>query len=123
MFHLSANKCVNTLTLHMNSVTSSPCNYCVFPITGDELVNQAKNALTNDHVSLAAEVTNSQDLSAVRSNELINTSRLTENYAGLAEPRFYFLIILVLVSKRVILPMVRVYLLEVQNVSILHWMN
>ena len=76
------NKCVNTLPLCVSSVTGLSCN-CVLPIVGNGLVNQAKNDLTNVHVSLAAEVTNSQGLSAIMSDELMNTSRSTENHVSL----------------------------------------
>ena len=68
------NKCVNTLPLCVNSVTGSSHN-CVPHIMGDGLVNQAKNGLANVHVSLAVEMISSQGLSAVTSDELMNTSR------------------------------------------------
>ena len=46
---------------------------------GDGFVKQVKNGLTIVHVSLAAEVTNSQGWSVVMSNKLMNTSRSTEH--------------------------------------------
>ena len=83
------NKCVNILPLRVNSVTDSSRN-CVLPITGDGLVKQAKNGLTNAHVNLAAEVTNCQGLSVVASDELMNTSRSTGDHVSLPEPRYDF---------------------------------
>ena len=83
------NKCVNTLPLRVNSVTNSSRN-CVLPIAGDGLVKQVKNGLTNAHVNLAAEVTNCLGLSAVASNELMNTSRSTGDHTSLPEPRYDF---------------------------------
>ena len=83
------NKCVNTLSLRVHLVTDSSHN-CVLPIAGDGLVKQAKNGLTNAQVNLAAEVTNCQGLSAVASDELMNTSRSTGDHVSLPGPRYDF---------------------------------
>ena len=83
------NKYVNTLLLCVNSVTDLAHNYVLF-VMGDGLVNRAKNGLTNDHMSLAAKVNDSQGLSAVMSDELINMSCLTEDHVSLSEPRYNF---------------------------------
>ena len=76
------NKCVNTLPLHVHSVTDSSRN-CVLPIAGDGLVKQEKNGLNNAHVNLAAEVTNRRGLSAVASDEFMNASRSTGDHVSL----------------------------------------
>ena len=86
---LKDNKCINTLPLRVNSVIDSSRN-CVLPIAGDGLVKQTKNGSTNAHVNLAAEVTNRQGLSAVVSDELMNTSRSTGDHVSLPEPRYDF---------------------------------
>ena len=83
------NKCVNTLPLCVNSVIDSSCN-CVLPIVGDGLVKQAKNSLTIAHVNLAAEVTNRQGLSAIVSDDLMNTNRLTGDHLSLPGLRYDF---------------------------------
>ena len=83
------NKYVNTLLLRVNSVIDLSRNY-VLSIMGDGLVNWAKNSLTNDYMSLAAEVNDSQGLSAIMSDELINMSSLTEDHVSLSEPRYNF---------------------------------
>ena len=82
------NKYVNTFLLCVNSVSDLSRNY-VLSVMGDGLVNRAKNGLTNDHMSLAAEVNDSQGLSAVMSDELINMS-MTEDHVSLSEPRYNF---------------------------------
>ena len=82
-------KDINAFPLCVNSVTDSSHN-CVLPIVDDGLVKQAKNGLTNVHVNLAAEVTNHQGLSAVVSDELMNTNRLTGDHVSLPEPRYDF---------------------------------
>ena len=83
------NKCANTLPLRVHSVTDSSRN-CVLPIAGDGLVKQAKNGLNNAHVNLADEETNRQGLSAVASDELMNTSRSTGDHVSLPESRYDF---------------------------------
>ena len=83
------NECVNTLPLRVNSVTDSSRN-CVIPIAGDGLVKQVKNNVTNAHVNLTAEITNRQGLSAVASDKLMNTSRLTRDHMSLPGPRYDF---------------------------------
>ena len=86
---LKDNRCVNTLPLRVNSVIDSSRN-CVLPIAGDGLVKQTKNGLTNAHVNLAAEVTDRQSLSAVASDELVNTSGSTGDHVSFPEPRYDF---------------------------------
>ena len=80
---LKDNRCVNTLPLRVNSVIDSSGS-CVLPIVGDGLVKQTKNGLTNAHVN------NRQGLSAVVSDDLVNTSRSTGDHVSLSEPRYDF---------------------------------
>ena len=53
-------------------------------------MNWVWNGLTDDHISLAVEVNNSPGLSATTSDDLMNTSSLTEDHVSLAEPRYDF---------------------------------
>ena len=59
---------------------------CAVPVTSDGLMDHAVNALTDDHISLAA-VSRSQGLPAATSNGMINTSSsFADDHVSLAGP-------------------------------------
>lgn len=112
------NKCANTLPLCVNSLTDLSC-HCVLSIVSNGLVNQTRYGLTDNYVSLAAEVNNSWHSSGVMSDKMMDMSNSTEDHTSLTEPSMIFMLILLLASMMVLLTMMTVYPLKILKTYVL----